>query len=114
MLARIESYKKITDHEVEALKQDLSRQLAEEKNKMSQTGAVLANLGRAYLGIIADLMPWAPIEQRKKIVESAVVPDDFKAPLLNWAERAPDLSTAVLEGRVSKLLQAYRDASMKQ
>jgi hypothetical protein len=70
MLGRIESYKKITDLEVEALKQDLSRKLAEEKNKMSQLASVLANVGRGYLDIIADLMPWAPIEERKKIVEN--------------------------------------------
>jgi len=114
MLGRIESYKKITDLEVEALKQDLSRKLAEERNKMSQLASVLANVGRGYLDIIADLMPWAPIEERKKIVESADVPDDFKAPLHRWAEKAPDLSTVILQGRVSKLLQAYRSASEKQ
>ena len=46
----------------------------------------------AYAGMVAQLMPYASIEQRKKTIDSAPIPDQFKEGLRKWAAEAPDLS----------------------
>jgi GAF domain-containing protein len=81
MVKRYTDYKKIVDHEKDIWEQSVRRQWNEEKHKSSRS-----------LDIIASLIVYVPLEERKKAIEKSDFDDQIKRILLRIADYAPDFS----------------------
>ena len=108
MLARLKAYKEFVDREKETALQDQARQFSEEKEKMSQAQLesleLLNSVALGYIDFAGKLLPYVPLEERKKRIDELDLPGSIKKRLYRMAETAPDLS-ARRESPYARLLR---------
>jgi hypothetical protein len=104
MLKRFESYRKLVDHENQALQDEYKRKLATQKDEMSQSKVEVMkysqNIINGFIHVFSRLMPYAPMEARSKAIGSSNLEHGFKELLERLAKAAPQIS-AVQERKAS-------------
>jgi len=89
MLKRFESYRRLVDHEKQAIQENFERALAEQKIKISESQIETGNLFGSVYEIASRLMPYVPIEDRQKLLETSDIAPALIKPLARLADEAP-------------------------
>ena len=110
MLERLESYKKLVEHENEAIQRNLRRISAETSEKKIDIG--VRNM-TAMLGIIGHFMPYVPTQRRKEVIDTATIVPCMKQTMQRLAEQAPDLSQTLIARYDAASLGSQRESGRK-
>jgi hypothetical protein len=73
------------------LEEKFRRQLEEQTQTRAASLDVLVKYMADMATIVANLMPYVPLEQRKRAIDASILDDVAKQPFYLLAEKAPEL-----------------------